>query len=1211
MELLTTKEIWAIPPDSDDSYVLFKVWYEADDQSALDCFLELLSFSGYRATWSVPKDQFTLVGPRSGMVSSFSTNVVSILNHPSLRRVERYRAVRDESLNFDPITEEVYVLGSESAPRVSALPDRRITDYDEYVDLCTELNLTEEDIAFYWKHFQSRGEGPTIAELHDLGNSNSEHSRHHLFRGAFEVRLDTPHGTATLKLKDSMMDMVKSTLQARNAGNSLVAFFDNSSAIEGWSSVHLHPNARQLSEERRPIILTAETHNFPTGIAPFEGAATGVGGRIRDIQAFGRGGQPIAGLCGYSVGDIELDGNDVLRVCDDYRYLRDPIEILLRASDGASDYGNKFGEPQIGGFTRSFGKMFGERRIEWAKPIMFSAGIGLGSSTQYLKETPSVDMVIARVGGPTYRIGIGGGAASSTGQAARDLFQSAVQRGDPEMENKLNRWVQECSRLGFIQSIHDQGAGGMANVTKEIVENAPGLNVTVDLNQVALGDSSLSDAEIWVSESQEQVTVLVLKEHVAECERIADREMVPFNVCGTLEDAVGTIPRLTVIGRTGDVCVQWPLGNADVHAPKREYLVEYGDGVLPHHPREVAPLASIDVGSKRFLTTKVDRSVTGLVAQQQCVGPTQAPVADVAVVADSIFSLCGIASAIGEHPIGLIGCDASAHDLAKVVAADVNRAIIEMLTNLVWAPITSLSDLKCSANWMCPAITAQEKGKLRIAVKCLMEKLHEVGIAIDGGKDSVSMTAQVENAKSGQMERIDAPCTLVLTAYAPCTDIRRVLTPELQSPGNYVFAILIDHDSKDLRGLFETTQRLMREGIIVSGHDVSDGGLDACIAEMCFASDGLMVDVGDFPYRLSMEHKTVTNGIVFESRLNAKAMRGMFGQLRVYLVGQVVKGGLPVAELRDEWERYATALEKRQLAVPGLADEEHRWLCSTHPPLQWSNLGFNQWERIGRITNALGVPQLDRSDVTVMVLRAPGSNGDSEMRAAFHMVGARVIDVPLSRFQEITHLDDCDVLVFVGGFSYSDVLGAGAGWAAVLQTKLALIEEFMSRPDTLALGVCNGCQVLARLGLIDAELLPNVSGRFESRFARITVSQRTGSPWLEGLGGLSMGMWSAHGEGRFKTAQEPAMVFADEHGDPTERYPMNPNGSPGGAAAITSHGGRVLAMMPHPERSIRSWQLASMPRDWRTSMEIVANNNTPWLLLFDNAIRWVRSLSFR
>lgn len=492
-----------------------------------------------------------------------------------------------------------------------------------------------------------------------------------------------------------------------------------------------------------------------------------------------------------------------------------------------------------------------------------------------------------------------------------------------------------------------------------------------------------------------------------------------------------------------------------------------------------------------------------------------------------------------------------------------------------------------------------------------MEKLHEVGIAIDGGKDSVSMTAKVEHAKTGQMERIDAPCTLVLTGYVGCTDIRRVLTPELQSPGNHVYSIMIDHtvSGNDLRCLFETTQRLMREGIIVSGHDISDGGLYACIAEMCFASDGLVVH----PEHLL---QTTTNGIAFESRLDPEAICGIFAQLRVfrvYFVGRVVqshemvKGDeiVSVSELRDQWERYATALEKRQLAVPELADAEHQWLCSYRQSSCWSNPGQNQWERIGRITTSLGVPQLDRSDVTVMVLRAPGSNGDSEMRAAFHMVGARVLDLPLSRFQEITHLDDCDVLVFVGGFSYSDVLGAGAGWAAVLQTKLAMIQEFVDRPNTLTLGVCNGCQVLSRLGLIDAELLPNVSGRFESRFSRITVSRRSGSPWLEGLGGLSMGMWSAHGEGRFETTQEPAMVFADAHGDATERYPMNPNGSRGGVAAITSHDGRVLAMMPHPERSVRSWQLAWMPRDWRATMETIANNNTPWLLMFDNAVRWV------
>jgi phosphoribosylformylglycinamidine synthase len=562
--------------------------------------------------------------------------------------------------------------------------------------------------------FQREKRDPTVAELFDLANSNSEHSRHHLFRAQFTVTSPWGSGDRVL-LKDSLMDLVRKPLEKQlrsrtMKSNSELAFCDNASAISGWETEILvcgTPTRSSPLFMRRVdqcISFTAETHNFPTGIAPFEGAATGTGGRIRDTQAIGRGGVFVAGTAGYCVGAFE--GGYELRV-DPARYeLHSPIDILLRASDGASDYGNKIGEPVVQGFCRSFGGNLNgfEERREWVKPIMFSGGIGHVLRFNLKKNQPQLGNLVVRVGGPTYRLGIGGGAASSRPQqhsgsvaAVDPKLLSAVQRGDAQMENRMDHWVRACIGLGSrnpILSIHDQGAGGMGNVTKEILEPAGGL---IDLRNVTRGDQTLSSAEVWVSESQEQNTVLIASENIKLAKDIACRERVPLEVVGV----VSNTGRVTVTDETG-IVVNLPLKGCEV--PRKTYhfenmpqptsdrlMLKYRYMNSDKDPREwlnhevKRVLRHPDVCSKRFLTTKVDRSVGGLVAQQQAVGPLHTPLADVAVIAHSHFDHRGAATAIGERPlIGLTD-----------VRAMARMAVAEMLTNMCFAPITRIEDIKC------------------------------------------------------------------------------------------------------------------------------------------------------------------------------------------------------------------------------------------------------------------------------------------------------------------------------------------------------------------------------------------------------------------------------------------------------------------------------------------------------------------------------------
>ncbi|XP_013141308.1 PREDICTED: phosphoribosylformylglycinamidine synthase [Papilio polytes] len=1130
------------------------------------------------------------------------------------------------------------------------------------------LAFDEWDMEFYMNLFVNQLQrDPTSVELFDLAQSNSEHSRHWFFKGKIILN--------GKELDESLIDMVASTQKTSN-NNNVIKFGDNSSAIKGFKHNKLRPlNVRGPSEvikevTESDIIFTAETHNMPTAVAPFSGATTGTGGRIRDVQGVGRGGHTVAGTAGYSVGNLLIPGYDLPWEAKTWKYpnnFASPLQIIIDASNGASDYGNKFGEPVISGFVQSYGLKNGDNvREEFVKPIMFSGGIGYMPHSMIKKNKPEKGMLLVKVGGPVYRIGVGGGAASSVavqGGDARDhaLDFGAVQRGDAEMGNRLNRVVRGCleSEINPVESIHDQGAGGNGNVLKELVEPE---GAVVFSEEFQLGDPTITTLELWGAEYQENDALLCTKENRHILEDICRRERCPVSFVGEV---------------TGDGYMSLVEDSyKEVHIPRENRLkpeikskLPYDlhlDAVLGNMPRKVfdfkqdnvtkVPLSLpnditveaaldrvlrlVNVASKRYLTNKVDRCVSGLVAQQQCVGPLHAPLADCAVLALAHFELVGSATSIGTQNVkGLLD-----------PAPGARLSLGEALTNLVFAGISSLEDVKCSGNWMWSGKAGGAGAALVAACRALCDAMAVLGVAIDGGKDSLSMCANVE----GQTVR--SPGTLVVSTYAPCPDVTVKIEPALLregsallhvpvTPGKYrtggsslaqCYKQLGDNppdldDPAILKALFKTTQKLLKEKKLLSGHDISEGGFITTVLEMGIGGlrglnidlqvekgvtviDSLFneelgivleVDQTDVNYVLN-EYKK--NGVVAKV-IGTTGKYGMQSEVVVKVNGECVLRTTLVKVYRT-WEETSYRLECLQA-------NSH---CVTQ---EW--LGLEKRKGVTyKVTFDPSAAVVKSNSVKVAVIREEGTNGDREMMASLMLANFEVFDVTMSDLQagKIT-LDVFRGLVFPGGFSYADTLGSAKGWAAgiLFSEKLhAQFAHFRNREDTFSLGVCNGCQLMAMLGWLDVDdsnnfanntqifLDHNLSERFECRWSAVKISERGEDVWFRGMGGSVLGVWVAHGEGRFALAAprllqrlrhngQVAMQYVDDDGAPTETYPMNPNGSPEGIAGVRSRDGRHLAMMPHPERCVLRWQCPAPPppADTRAS---------PWLRLFQNAYIW-------
>ncbi len=1247
------------------------------------------------------------VGPRMNFTTAWSTNAVSVCYACGLTKItriersRRYELIFNEGINksggqgidnrfgpsdprilgpflelvHDRMTECLYpaeLTGFETGIKPEPVYIVPLIEHgkDALRKINTEmgLGLDDWDIDYYYKLFiHDIGRNPTNVECFDLGQSNSEHSRHWFFRGRLVI--DGMEMTYTL------MDLIKQPLKS-NLNNSLLAFKDNSSAIKGYKISAIvpeqsgRPSRFRNSKLNYHLIFTAETHNFPTGVAPFPGAETGTGGRIRDVHATGKGSLVVAGTAAYCVGNLQIPGYVLPWEDLSFEYpsnLASPLQIEIEASNGASDYGNKFGEPVIQGFTRSFGLRlpYGERR-EWIKPIMFTGGIGQINGGHIEKGEPRKGMLVVKIGGPAYRIGIGGGSASSMiqGENIAELDFSAVQRGDAEMEQKVNRVIRACVEMGNknpIISIHDQGAGGNCNVVKEIIYPA---GAKIEIRSIQLGDDTLSVLEIWGAEYQELDALLLKPEKKEAFLTLCRREKVPCSFIGEITGAGYIVLHDETDGSSP---VNLDLSKVLGEMPQKTFTIERikPELELLRMPEDISSREALDkvlrlvsVGSKRFLTNKVDRSVTGLIAQQQCVGPLQLTLSDVAVISQSHFGLTGAAIAVGEQPIkGLISPQAMAR-----------MSVGEAITNLMWAKVSALEDIKCSGNWMWAAKLPGEGARLHDAATALRDVLIELGIAIDGGKDSLSMAAKVVGP-SGKTEIVKAPGSLVISAYVTCPDITKVISPDIKRPGESRL-IYIDlgngryrlggtalahvygqignespdiEDSNLLKKTFNCVQKFISKNIILSGHDRSDGGLIVTLLEMAFGGNcGIEINIdATLPSQPPLGKEGGTGGILELSLLfseelglvieylpeNEKRITNylkkndipyqVIGNTTVEKEIAININGRSVLEedmrvLRAIWEKTSYHLDRLQ-ANPDCVDEENNVSLDRKGP-EYS-VSFSPE------TTHRAFLKTDRKP-RVAVLREEGSNGDREMISAFYHAGFEVWDITMTDLiEKNTDLDSFRGIAFVGGFSYADVLDSAKGWAGVIRFNKRIYEQFLKfyeRPDTFSFGVCNGCQLMALLGWIpwkgltdniQPRFIQNRSGRFESRFSTVHIV-KSPSIMLKGMEGSTLGIWVAHGEGRLHFPKKDILMevleknlapirFVDDNSKFTEVYPFNPNGSPSGITALCSPDGRHFAMMPHPERTFLKWQWAYMPEKWKNTLKA-----SPWLRLFQNAKEW-------
>ncbi len=1223
---------------------------------------------------------FVEIGPRLNVETPFSANAVAICHAMGLGKVIRIEPSRlytitptitlEEILakHLDVMTQMVYPHGGITSFDSGLIPAevRIIPVLEKGEDAIRELNkelglgMDEWDIHFYTQLFRRYGRNPTDVELFQIGNANSEHSRHWYFKGKQVIDgKEMPH---------CLLDMVRAPLAAISGQNvSVLAFNDNVGAVHGFRIPVFvpakpgQPSLFIIVERTMHPTATAETHNHPSRISPYGGQATKLGGRIRDNNAGGRGSRTGIGIDGECVANLfipnypiagEVIGGEVSEK------FASALRILLEGSDGFTHYGNQYGEPLVAGFARTFEQMVSGVRRAFTKPVAYGAGIGNIDEAHTKKHTPEKGMLIVRIGGPAYDIGFGGGAASSMGGGQNDagLDYKSVQRGNGEMAKKTANVIFTCVEMrdeNPIESEHDQGAGGPSNVLTELMDVIGG---KIDIRKIVLGDKTMAVIAIWSAEYQEGYGLLIKPEKLSLFQEICKRERVNCEVLGeitadghvtVIDSAKGTTPvRLNL----DDV-----LGKLPQKTFESEHLLKKLDpAALPNDlTLEKAieiTLQQLSVGSKGFIIHKADSSVGGRVAQQQRCGASQIPIADVAILADSYFGLTGVASAIGEQPLKML----------INPKAGARMAVGEMLTNMMAAGGINISGIRCRANWMWPAKMPGEGAELYDAVEAMRDAMIALGIAPDGGKDSLSMSATVDG------KQVKAPGQLVVLGYASMPDITKVLTPDIKAPGRSQIGLIdlgmglnrlggsallqalnkLDDISPDcnpelLKATWKAIQILHGCGAILSLHDRSDGGLAAAVIEMCLGGNcGLGYNVGDSHLAIA-ELFSEELGLVLEYLPEDKTVidrvLGMCGLPALKRLGGTTAVpntkvfGIQLTTLRRWWEATSHELEKLQ-TKNGVADEEFEGHKVLHRPVY--SLSFEP--KVVIIEDGVNYRP------KVAIVREEGTNGDREMAAAFYTAGLDPFDITMSDLLkgEITlhggdpfdpnqttivkggemTLDAFQGVVFPGGFSFMDVFDSAKGWAGVIKFNPRLKEmfdRFYNRPDTFSLGVCNGFQLCQRLAWLPIKDLPeasqpqlihNRSGRFESRWSQVKILP---SPaiLLKGMEGSTLGVHIAHGEGRLYFPDQKIMdavlaknlaplVYVDSQNEATEKYPDNPNGSVRGIGALCSPDGRHLAMMPHPERAFLPWQCHYWPPEW--SQHKVA----PWLKLFQNARKW-------
>lgn len=1188
-----------------------------------------------------PNGDGKFIGPRAAMITPWSTNAVEITQNMGIDgivRIEEFHNQKTVSEPFDPMISQkfdqldqvIFSINIEPAP---ILEIENISEYNQKEGLA----LNDEEVEYLENLSKKMGRNLTDGEVFGFSQVNSEHCRHKIFNGTFEID--------GREMPSSLFKLIKKT-SAINPNDIVSAYKDNVAFIKGpvvkqWAPKSGDkPDWYEEKEFESVISLKAETHNFPTTVEPFNGAATGSGGEIRDRLAGGKGSLPLAGTAVYMTSYPRLNDNRPWeKTMDEREWLyQTPLDILIKASNGASDFGNKFGQPLIAGSVFTFEHEENARKLGFDKVIMLAGGIGYAKADQAMKGKPEKGDKIIVLGGDNYRIGMGGAAVSSadTGEFHSGIELNAIQRSNPEMQKRAANAIRAMveSDENPIISIHDHGAGGHLNCLSELVEDTGG---RISLDKLPVGDATLSDKEIMGNESQERMGLIIPKKNIDQLKRVADRERAPMYEVGqvtgdkrfcfenekgekpmdfALEDMFGSSPKTVMRDKTIDRNYKNP---------------EYSPNKIEEYLNQVLKLEA--VCSKDWLTNKVDRCVTGRVAKQQTAGPLQLPLNNCGVMALDFQGKEGIATSLGHSPLTAL--------IDPAVGS--RNAITEALTNIVWAPLKNgLKSVSLSANWMWPANNEGEDARLYAAVKEVSDFAIDLGINIPTGKDSLSMKQKYKNGE------VISPGTVIISAVGNCNDVKKVVEPVFQKKGGSVYYINMSQDNFKLGGsslyqilnaigsdvptvkdaayvktAFNTLQQLISEEKILAGHDVASGGLITTLLEMCFADLdlGASLDLSslgetDFVQLLFSENCGVVfqavddapvEKILASNGIDFKKIGAVTEYATLHIKNNSEELNLNIPELRDIWYETSYLLDRNQSGetyAKERFDNYKKQPLKFEFPKNFRGKSFPSPFKGGELSGGA------QSRPKAAVIREKGSNSEREMAYMMHLAGFDVKDVHMTDLIEGREtLEDIKLLVAVGGFSNSDVLGSAKGWAgAFLYNEQAnkAIKAFFAKEDTLSLGVCNGCQLFIELGLLNPEdnekpkMLHNKTGKFECVFTSVKI-QKNNSVMFSSLAGSTLGIWSAHGEGKFSFPKEESHyhIVAKYSYD---KLPASPNGSDFNTAMMTDKTGRHLVIMPHLERSIFPWNWAYYPRE-RKNDEV-----SPWVQALVNARKWIEGI---
>ena len=1176
------------------------------------------------------------VGPRREMITPWSTNAVEITQNMGLAgisRIEEYFPVESGDADHDPMLQRIYNGLNQEIFTISKQPDPivYIDDLEAYNEQ-EGLALSQEEISYLKEVSEKLQRKLTDSEVFGFSQVNSEHCRHKIFGGSFIIDGE--------EKESSLFNLIKKT-SAENPNKLVSAYKDNVAFNDGPVVEQFAPKSGDkpdyfaIKDIQTVISLKAETHNFPTTVEPFNGAATGTGGEIRDRLGGGKASLPIAGTAVYMTAYPRTEGaREWEKVLDPRPWLyQTPEQILIKASNGASDFGNKFGQPLICGSVLTFEHAENNKKYAYDKVIMLAGGVGFANKRDALKGDPKPGEKVVVIGGDNYRIGMGGGAVSSvnTGQYTSGIELNAVQRANPEMQKRAANVIRSIaeSEDNPIVSIHDHGAGGHLNCLSELVEATGG---HIDMSQLPIGDPTLSAKEIIGNESQERMGLLMEEKDVERVRRIAERERAPMYVVGETTNDMKFVFEQADGVKPIDIKLEYMFGKPP-RTIMRDHTVEetyqpvvYKESELHHYLENVLQLEA--VACKDWLTNKVDRSVTGKIARQQCQGELQLPLSDLGAVALDYRGKAGIATSIGHAP-----------QVAMVdPAAGSVMAIAEALTNIVFAPLTDkLTGVSLSANWMWPCRNEGEDARLYKAVQAASDFACELGINIPTGKDSLSMTQKYGD------DKVIAPGTVIISAGAEVSDVKKIVSPVLVHERNsHIYYIDFSFDTLKLGGsalaqvlnklgnevptvkdpeyfsdAFNAVQEAIEKGLILAGHDISAGGMITTLLEMCFANTegGMEINLDKIKCDdivkilfaenpgiiVQVKDKKAFEKLMMDAGVGFAEIAKPTNERHILVSKDGIQYHFGIDYMRDVWYESSYKLDIKQ---SGNVCAGNRFENYKMQPLEFK---FNKNFTGTLASYGISADRREPTGIKAAILRDKGTNGEREMAYSMYLAGFDVKDVHLTDLASGREtLDDVNLIVFCGGFSNSDVLGSAKGWAAGIlfnEKAKAAIDRFYARKDTLSLGICNGCQLMAELELLYPEhekkhkMLHNDSHKFESNFITLEIPKNH-SVMFGSLSGSKLGIWVAHGEGKFDFPYEEKEyhIIAKYN---YEGYPANPNGSPWAVAGVCSHDGRHLAMMPHLERAMFPWQCAYYPLEHRN------DEVTPWIEAFVNARKWI------